>query len=176
MPNYKPLSQLVADWRITKADMERYIKKLPDTAGAVAVEVCKDNFRLQAYDDGTSRARWAKREKRTNRRYDRRKGVKGTVFNSANKILEQSGNLRDSIKYKKLGPNLVWIGVDLSVIPYAKIHNEGLKGLAWGKNSFVMPKRQYMPMTGEGPNKKILTAIQKKVTFDLKRIMQKFKR
>lgn len=34
-------------------------------------------------------------------------------------------------------------------LPYAKIHNEGLAGKAFGKHSFDMPRRQYVGQTAE---------------------------
>lgn len=171
----KPLSQLLADWRLTKDNMEKIARNLPRIIGTEAVRVIKDNFRLGGYDDGNSVQKWEPRNDRTNNRYDKRYGVKGSVANSDNKVLEQSGDLRDSVGYQAEG-KLVKIGVDLLLIPYAEIHNAGLIGKAWGKYAFKMPKRKYMPEESEGPNKKIMAAIEKKLNFEIMRAMRLFKR
>ena len=53
-------------------------------------------------------------------------------------ILTKSGDLHDSIAYKK-EPGIVKVFSDLI---YAKVHNEGLK--AGRGKGFMMPKRQFM--------------------------------
>jgi len=56
-------------------------------------------------------------------------------------ILVQSGALRRSIVKTRLNGFKYKITSDL---PYSAIHNEGLPGLAWGKHTFKMPKRQFI--------------------------------
>lgn len=146
--------------------------------GNEAVAVIRDNFDKEAYDTGTSRTKWPKRKPATNKAYDRRaNGTKGSTVNSSSKLLQQTINsgLRDSVKYDVTG-DVVRIGVDANIIPYAAIHNEGLKGTAFGKHSFTMPKRQYMPTDSEGPNKKILDRIQKKLRYEFDKAMAIFKK
>lgn len=155
--------------------MEKVRQTLPRIIGNEALAVVRENFRLQAYDTGSGRTKWAKREAATNKRYDSRKGVKGSTFNSGNKILIQTGNLRDSITYRITGMS-VRIGVDPNIVPYAQIHNEGGAGNAWGKHKFTMPKRQYMPTDAEGPNKKILDRVRSKLKYELDKALKLFKK
>lgn len=60
------------------------------------------------------------------------------------KILQKSGKLRRSIKSKVFTTKNGYEIRFKSNLPYAAIHNEGLNGLAWGRHSFKMPKRQFM--------------------------------
>lgn len=174
----KSLGQLVKDWRKAKDHFDKLEKTaFPVIIGTEAVRVVRDNFRLQGYDDGQSVSRWPKRKGNTNKSYSRRyNGVKGSVVNADNKILEQTGALKNDIKYQIIGGKMVKIGVDTNVIPYAAIHNAGKMGLAWGKHPFRMPLRKYMPTDQEGPNRKILKAIEKKLDFEVRKGMQIFKR
>lgn len=172
----KPLRQLVRDWRQSRTRMQKIMTDTPRIAGQEALAVVRDNFRLQGYDDGNSVQKWPARKESTEKRYDRRTGVKGSTFNSKNKILEQTGNLKQSIKYEVLGRNRVDIGLDLNIIPYGKIHNEALKGNAWGKHPFTMPLRKFMPTRSEGPNKKMLTRIWAKLDRMIQGAMTPFKK
>jgi phage gpG-like protein len=60
------------------------------------------------------------------------------------KILQKTGKLRRSIKSKVFTTKDGFEIRFKSNLVYAKIHNEGLMGKAWGKHSFKMPKRQFM--------------------------------
>lgn len=175
MANHKSILQLVADWRASRTQVEKAIGQLPIIVGVECVKVVKENFRLQGYDNGMNLTKWPKRKASTDLRYTRRYGVKGSVFNAANKIMEQTGNLRDGVKYKITG-RLIFIGVDNQLLPYSQIHNEGLHGSAWGRHPFVMPLRKYMPTANEGANPKMITAIQKKLTADIGVAMKIFKK
>lgn len=175
MASHKPISQLVTDWRDSKALVDKAMGMLPIIIGVECVKSVKENFRLQGYDNGSTLTKWTKRKESTDKRYTSRKGVRGSVYNAASKILEQSGNLRDGVKHQITG-KLVFIGVDNKLLPYAQIHNEGLKGSAWGIHPFMMPLRKYMPTPSEGANKKMLDAIQKKVTYDIGVAMKNFKK
>ena len=171
----KPLHELITDWRKSQSEMNKVTTALPRIIGNEAVKVVQDNFRLQGYDSGQGVTKWEARKESTNKRYDKRSGVKGSVFNSAKKILDQTSNLKDSVHYEVSG-NVVNIGVNPNTIPYAQIHNEGLKGSAWGMHPFVMAKRQYLPLASEGPNQKVLNAIRKKLTYEIGKAMAIFKR
>ena len=96
--------------------------------GRTAKTFFYDNFRKQGFDDKTL-TKWAARK-----RDDKRAG---------RAILVKSGDLRRSIRFDNVNKNnlSVRIATDL---PYAKIHNDGLMGNAWGKVPFKMPKRQYI--------------------------------
>lgn len=175
MPSQKSLSQLVRDWRKSADQVQRVRQLLPRIIGNECLQVVRDNFRLQAYDTGQGRTKWEKRKDSTNKRYDSRKGVKGATFNSGNKILRQTGNLYDAITYRVTGQS-VRIGVDDNIIKYAKIHNEGGQGNAFGKHKFTMPKRQFMPTDAEGPNKKMLGRITSKIAFEIDKALKPFKK
>lgn len=96
--------------------------------GRTAKTFFYDNFRKQGFEDKTL-TKWAARK-----REDKRAG---------RAILVKSGDLRRSIRFDNVNKNnlSVRIATDL---PYAKIHNDGLTGNAWGKVPFKMPKRQFI--------------------------------
>lgn len=166
------MSRLLADWRASHQRMQLVETNMPRMVGAEAVKVVKENFDLQGYDNGRGIHKWPARESSTNKRYDRRGGVKGSVFSSSNKILYQTGDLKNSIDYQVNG-KLVTIGVNLAIIPYAKIHNEGGPGSAYG-HPFVMKQRQYMPLPADPPNLKIMRAIKEKVAYETAQAMKTF--
>jgi phage gpG-like protein len=147
--------------------------KAPRIIGNEAVRLVKENFRIEAYDSGSGVTKWPPRKASTNNRYDKRTGVKGSVFNSDKKLLDQTGNLKDSIHYE-LKPKGVLIGSDLTIIPYAQIHNEGGNGMAWGRVPFKMPERKYMPAPNEPPNPKMLKAITAKIDYEIRGAMKAF--
>lgn len=169
----KPFSELLTDWRKASDGVIDIAEKLPRIIGVESKRAIKQNFEKQGYDDGLTFTPWETRSPGTNYRYDKRYGVKGTVANSDSKILSQSRNLEDGVHAKVKGRS-VSVGVNLDVIPYGQIHNEGLMGKAWGKYPFKMPKRQYIPVNK--PNVKILLAVQKKVKFMIEWSMKPFKK
>lgn len=172
----KTLVDALQDIRAARIQMERLNDRLPDIIGAEALRVIDDNFEKEGYNSGSGIERWPARSSETNKAYDKRRGgLKGSVFNSKNKLLQQTGNLRASIRKLKQGRN-VFVGVNLLKVPYAKIHNEGGQGLMYDKISFKMPKRQYMPMPHERPNPVILLRAKRKIEFEHARIMSKFRK
>lgn len=199
----KTLDNLLADFRRAREQMDRLDAKLPNIIGVEALKVIDKNFASESYDTGFGKTKWAPRSPATNKSYDKRSGVAGSVFNSSNKLLEQTGNLHDGIKKKVLG-RTVWIGVNLTKVPYAKIHNEGgririgitrrvlyfKKGGGFAKkgehdykkkkavaaHSITMPQRQYMPKPGEKSNPAIMKASYRKLQFERDRIMRPFKK
>lgn len=162
----KSLSQLLSDWRTARANMEKLSNDIPRIMGAESVKVVKDNFKLQGYDSGTGVAGWEARAEKTDKAYDKRHGVKGSVFNSNNPILKQTRNLYNAVKYAAT-KTLVTVGVDLGLIPYAQKMNEGGNGT---------PARKYIPGPSEAPNIKILKRIQKKVASERNKAMKNFKK
>jgi len=60
------------------------------------------------------------------------------------KILQKTGKLRRSVKSNVFTTKNGFEIRFRSNVIYAKIHNEGLIGRAWGKHTFKMPKRQFM--------------------------------
>lgn len=170
----KPLSSLLRDWREAQQRMNILVERVPSIIGVESVNIVKENFKLQGYDSGAGITKWQPRKESTNKAYSNRKGkYKGSVFNADRKILQQTMNLYNAQAYKVLSRTVV-IGADRTIVPYAQIHNEGLRGNAFGKYSFQMPKRQFIPL--EGPNLKMLRAFTKKISFERDRALQNFKR
>lgn len=86
------------------------------------------SFRDGGFEDKTIQ-KWQPRKKETKR--SRGKGVlinRGFLFKSIRMEANRS-NLSAIISTNR---------------PYARIHNEGLQGKAFGKHSFKMPKRQFI--------------------------------
>ncbi len=166
----KTLADLIRDFGSARGRMEQLVKDAPRIIGNEAVRVVKSNFSLQGYDSGNGFDKWASRKASTNHAYTRgrakggRSQYKGSVFSASNPILIQTRNLYNAIQYKTRARS-VFIGVNTTLIPYAKVHNEG---------GLHTPKRQYMPITGG--NKKITRIAGEKLIFERDRIMKGFKK
>jgi hypothetical protein len=170
----KSIANCISDFKAARQDMKKLQADIPKIVGSEAVKVIKANFRLQGYDSGSGVTPWKDRSAATNKQYDQRKGVKGSVYQSSNKLLKQSGVLFNVVKYQVQG-KLVYVGVDLGLVPYAKKMNDGGPG-KWGKNSTNTPARKYMPDDGEGPNVKMLKAAFKKIQSQRDRALKQFKK
>jgi phage gpG-like protein len=81
------------------------------------------------------------------RKWDQRKvdPQKGMKRDDRRALLFDKGELRRSIDVEQNGDTIT-VGSDSD---YAQIHNEGLKGKAYGKHPFKMPQRQFMPIPGD---------------------------
>lgn len=179
------MSALVRKWRNASAKMQKLAADMPRIAGKECVAVVKENFDLQGYDSGVGIEPWEQRDPKTNAAYDRGRTVnsrgqksryrtgrnatfKGSVYNSANPILEQTRNLKNSPKYRVAG-KVVIIGILSNslgpVLDYAKKMNEGGNGT---------PARQYMPRPIDPPNPKMLKGMKKKVEFERGKAMRDF--
>lgn len=89
-----------------------------------------NSFRVQGFEDKTLE-KWKPRKKETKRSIGRAI------------LVGPSADLRRSIIREPV--NKAQLSVKISTdLPYAKIHNEGLNGLAFGKHPFKMPKREFM--------------------------------
>lgn len=177
------LEKLLADFKQARADHEKMMQNAPRIIGVESVRIIHQNFALQGYDSGSGVEKWQARKDSTNKSYDRGKTrsattgklskyrtgknstYKGSVFSSANPILIQTRNLYNSIQYKIAG-GYVFVGVNLSIVPYARAHNLGLNH---------EPKRKFMPDSSEGINPKMIKAVNKKLKFETDGIMKKFK-
>lgn len=168
----KNLKQLLSDWQRARKALEQTTDNLPRIIGTEVVKVVKQNFQVQGYDSGIGVKKWVKRAKKTDAAYDANRGpggnsrYKGTVFSSTKPLLMQTKNLYNAVEYTA-SKRSVKIGVNLNLIPYAKIQNEGGRGI---------PARQYMPYDSQGPNIKMLRAIEKKVLYDRNRALRDFKK
>jgi phage gpG-like protein len=87
-----------------------------------------DNFRKQGFDDKNVQ-KWKPRKVA-----DKRAG---------RATLVKTGDLRRSIIRNPANRAALTVKISTD-LAYAKIHNEGLMGKAWGKHPFKMPKRQFM--------------------------------
>jgi hypothetical protein len=172
----KSIKDLLQDWRSSKRALEKLVADMPRIMGTVAVNVVKDNFRLQGYDSGSGVIPWEPRHEVTNKLYDRRVWVKGSVYSSTRKLLQQSMTLFDGIKYEAQNGR-VTIGVDETLVPYAKWMNEGNTG-SMGPHHITThtPARKFMPTPSEPPNIKILKAVEKKVNYERDKALKLFKK
>jgi phage gpG-like protein len=118
-----------------------------------------DSFKRQAWDN----KKWQEVQRRIKGtkayEYPKKKGLKRRT----RPILVGKGSLRRAVNssLKSVTPNRVRFQVDL---PYAAIHNEGLRMRSGG----LMPKRQYIGLT-EALNKKNKSIIQKYVNKTFKK-------
>lgn len=168
----KSLSQLISDIRIARDNVEKLQKDIPRIFGNESVKVIKENFKLEGYDSGTGVQKWAARSPYTNKSYDNRHGVKGSVYQSGNPILSQTLNLYNNTKYY-LQSKSVSVGYDLTLVPYAKKMNDGGTG-SWGKNKTDTPARPILPT--DKPNLKILKRVLNKVERERNKAMKLFKK
>lgn len=163
----KDLSNLVRDFIQTRNKLITLYKALPRVAGNEAVREVKKNFTQQHYDLGSGTEAWKPRTKWTNARYDARKGVKGSVYNSKNPLLLQTRNLYNGIHYVVIGTR-AYVGVNLALVPYARDLNEG-------NPSKRLPPRKFIPIYGEKiPN--IEKAFRGRYDIMFKEIMKDFKK
>lgn len=177
------LEQLLSDFRQARRDHDQMMKNAPRIIGVESVRIVKANFLIQGYDSGHGVEPWQARKAATNKAYDKGRTInaktgklskyrtgknanfKGSVFSSSKPLLRQTLNLYNSIQYTISG-GYVFIGVNLSLVPYAKAHNLGLNH---------EPKRQFMPDTNQGINKKMIDAVNRKLKFETDNIMKRFK-
>lgn len=163
---------LLSAFKAAKQAIIKLQEDIPRIIGNESVRVIKENFRLQGYDSGTGVAPWKPRSVATDLRYDKRYGVKASVYQSSNPILKQTGSLFNSVQYKVKGKS-VFVGVDLGLVPYAKKMNDGGPG-KWGKNATNTPRRQFMPENNGKPNAKMLKAALKKIQSQRDRALKAF--
>lgn len=83
---------------------------LPRIGGTMAVKFVHSNFQKEMFQDKIGQA-WKPRTPGSPR--------------ASRKLLRDRNILFDSIEYKKTGALGFKVYVDLSIVPYAKIHNEG---------------------------------------------------
>jgi phage gpG-like protein len=177
-------------------------KVFPRVIGVESVKIIKANFQAQGYKaTSAGTKKWKKRSPTTDEIYDynrtssyrtpklgkkskHRNPYKGSVVNSKNPILKQTGNLRDSVTYKVNG-NVIEIGLwtkpvtiagkTVDTIVYGKINNEGGTVMMFGKHTVHIPQRQFMPTPRQGPNRQMLDIYKKKYSQQLNKIMGQWK-
>jgi phage gpG-like protein len=136
-------------------DLKRFEAQLPAVVsemGAIGQNHFIGSFQKQGFENVTTE-KWKPRK---DTRMDRGKPNRA--------ILVKSGALRRSIRRVPVGRYAVNIVSDM---PYAKIHNNGLTGRAFGKYSFKMPKRQFM-----GYSAKMNTKIERMIDRYVKKVFK----
>ncbi len=104
---------------------------LPLVIGKKAVDLFRENFRLEGFQDKNSVEKWKevnRREKRTTRASSNRKILTG-----------DTGDLGRSIIFESNNAGVITVYSDLV---YAPVHNNGLR--AGRGEGFQMPKRQFI--------------------------------
>lgn len=193
----KGINDAIADLQLARMQLEALDKAAPRIVGVEAVKWIQGNFAKQGYKG----RRWKKRSPATNKRYDSRSGVKGSVFSSGAPVLDQTGNLKDGVRARVEGRR-VHLGFNTDKIPYGVIHNEGgvinippkKKTVAFLGNRFAkrgtgtnrelnykahkinMPQRQFMPKPNEAEDPQLMKAVTSKINYEREKIMRKFKK
>ena len=125
--------------------------------GVEAVKHYKQSFHDEAFSD--------KSEKDMPWQEVKRRQGKGKGAAANRKILTgETGDLAESIQYHKEGRDTV---IEAPKV-YAEIHNKGIKGKAFGKYSFIMPKRQFI-----GPSVLLLQKLNKRIANRMAAIMKR---
>lgn len=102
----------------------KVIADMVDTMGIYAINHYKKSFIDGGFTDVSFKA-WKQRKRSRD--------------NEGRAILVKTGNLKRSLKYRKIGKYSVRIE---SNVPYANVHNEGLRS---GRGrGFTMPERQFV--------------------------------
>jgi phage gpG-like protein len=139
-----------------------HLNKLVEAAGKLAVTHFTKSFSDGGFTDETF-IPWKKRKRgidtyKRGRRGD--SGVKSLGIDRGILIGKSgAGRLSRSIRSKRFGSLAVKIMTD---VPYARIHNDGLMGKAFGKYSFKMPKRQFIGYSGK-LNRQLMAFIDKNI-------------
>jgi len=119
--------------KITKAQQQMYVAV--NAMRTDLKETALKHFKKTFDDEGfTEKVFWHWTPLKT-RRPERFRGQK---------ILTNTGKLKRSIKTRASSNKRGFSVTFFSNVRYAAIHNEGLKGLAYGKYPFKMPKRMFM--------------------------------
>lgn len=138
------------------------LNKMVEGAGVLAVNHFTKSFRDGGFTDETFTP-WKKRKRSRDTYKSGRRGESGIKSLGIDRgvLIGQSGagRLSRSIRSKRFGSLSAKIYTD---VPYARIHNDGLMGKAWGKHSFKMPKRQFIGYSGK-LNRQIIAFLDKNI-------------
>lgn len=174
--------------------LKRYIEhEVPIIIGTEAVKHFQQSFYDEGFTDGNlikwkpskrkdSTSQWYgflyrattplpsnhPRRKGSKKKYKPRKTNPITNFSRAatkwKTLTGYTGDLKDSIKFKKVSYNTVIIYSDL---PYAKVHNEGGYINVFGKKRVRLPKRQFI-----GKSAKLVDKLQDMIMKDINNILK----
>lgn len=109
----KDVRLIAADMAKRQAEVERFLAKdFPQLVAGAAERIKDASFRAQGFVvNGSPRPRWAKRSRENNRSRGKR-------------VLHSSGTLQSSVKARAVGQT-VRVGVDVGLVPYARVVGEG---------------------------------------------------
>lgn len=140
----------------------------PEIAGNEAVSHFRENFDKEGFVDGGLH-RWpeVERRKKDSPWYGFSPTAKGrfSPTRAKDRILHNTGELRDSIDYKVTGKRQVTISSDK---PYARVHNEGGTAKIFGKKAFTMPRRRFI-----GDSRELNERIVKELEQEIGKIIKK---
>lgn len=106
------VQKMADDLRAKMTKVQILNKKIPAYVAGAAERMKDANFSAQGFvENGTARPRWKNRRQETTRTRGKR-------------ILHNTGTLQNSVKVKALSDR-VTVGIDLTKVPYAKVHNDG---------------------------------------------------
>jgi phage gpG-like protein len=138
------------------------LEKLVDASGKLAATHFTKSFSDGGFTD-ESFSPWKKRKRGIDTYKRGRRGESGVRSLGIDRGIligkGGAGRLSRSIRSKRFGSLSAKIYTDVS---YARIHNDGLMGKAWGKHSFKMPKRQFIGYSGQ-LNRKLIAFIDKNI-------------
>jgi phage gpG-like protein len=121
---------------------------MPDILANDSVNFFKKSFRKQGWED-TGVQRWKPRK-------GNKDAGRGTLI--------KTGDLVKSLSVESANWKKIRI---VSALPYSAIHNEGLKGKAFGKHPFTMPKRKFM-----GRSRKLHSLLRNRIETKLNFVMK----
>lgn len=114
---------------VSKIAIELALKSLKDEVKDMAVKHFTKSFDLEGFNDVPVK-KWKPLKRQRPEPY------------RSNKILTKTGALKSSLRAKSYVGQRVWWIEMYSNVPYANVHNEGLRS---GRGrGFKMPKRQFM--------------------------------
>jgi phage gpG-like protein len=138
------------------------LEKLVEASGKLAATHFTKSFSDGGFTD-ESFSPWKKRKRGIDTYKRGRRGESGVRSLGIDRGIligkGGAGRLSRSIRSKRFGSLSAKIYTD---VPYARIHNDGLMGKAWGKHSFKMPKRQFIGYSGK-LNRQIIAFIDKNI-------------
>lgn len=136
------------------AKFQKEIDAMRTIMGVEAVNHYKKSFKDGGFTDN-SLVKWQGRKRNSYRTIG---GAR--VDDTTRALMVKTGTLKRSINYIRSGRYSVVINT--GALPYAKIHNDGLNGKAFGRSIFKMPKRQFIGYS-KTLNNKILSRIDSKI-------------
>jgi phage gpG-like protein len=126
---------------------EKTIADMVDTMGIYAINHYKKSFIDGGFTDVSFKA-WKQRKRSRD--------------NEGRAILVKTGNLKRSLTYRKIGRYSIRIE---SNVPYAKVHNEGLRS---GRGrGFTMPERKFV-----GYSERLSRKIELKLRSNIEKIFK----